>query len=134
MSLKYWGATDAQVTAYQQSMTTPVAVSDFNSPPMTDIPVKYSAASALEQIITQKWLALFPDGVEAWADYRRTELPKLYPVINSDNPDVPPSDIMRRVGFVPGEYNTNGTELTKGITMLGGADKANTRLWWNPAK
>jgi hypothetical protein len=134
MSLKYWGATDAQVAAYQQTMTTPVAVSDFSSPPMTDIPVKYSASSALEQIITQKWLALFPDGVEAWADYRRTELPKLYPVINSDNPDVPPSAIMRRVGFVPGEYNTNGTELTKGITLLGGADKCNTRLWWNPAK
>ena len=136
MSCKYWGATDAEVTAYQASLNTPVAVSDFNSPAMSDITVKWSddASKNLEQIITQKWLALFPDGVEAWADLRRTEFPKLYPVVNSDNPDVPASALMRRVGFVPGEYNTNAAELAKAITLLGGPDKANTRLWWNPAK
>lgn len=137
MSLEYWGANPADIATYQQGTSTPVALPDFSTPPMTNIPVKWIAGDPvkqLEQIMTQKWLALFPDGVEAWADYRRTELPKLYPVINSDNPDVPPSAIMRRVGFVPGEYNTNGTELTKGITLLGGPDKCNTRMWWDPAK
>lgn len=89
MSLGYWGATAAQITAYQAGTTTPVALADFASPPMTNIAVKYDAANALEQIITQKWLALFPDGWEAWGDRRRLDLPKLYDVINSDNPDVP---------------------------------------------
>lgn len=137
MSLEYWGASPAATTAYLNGLTTPVALEDFSTPPMTDIPVKWDAASTTrqyEQIMTQKWLALFPDGVEAWADYRRTEYPKLYPVINSDNPDVPKEAIMRRVGFVPGEYNTNNAELQKAITLLGGPDKCNTRLWWNPAK
>ena len=26
----------------------------------------------LERIITQKWLALYPEGAEAWAEQRRT--------------------------------------------------------------
>ena len=30
----------------------------------------------LERIITQKWIAIFPLGNEAWAEYRRTGYPK----------------------------------------------------------
>jgi hypothetical protein len=32
------------------------------------------------KIITQKWIAGFPEGQEAWSDYRRTGYPKLLPV------------------------------------------------------
>jgi hypothetical protein len=134
MSLDYWGADAATIAAYQQSMNTPVGVEDFDSPPMTDIPVKFAAdpTTQLEQIITQKWLALFPDGWEAWGDVRRLELPKLYPVMNSDNPDVPPGHIMRRVGYVPAEMSNNAAAVEDAIVKLGGPDKANTRLWWDP--
>ena len=34
----------------------------------------------LEKIITQKWLAIFPEGCEAWAEQRRTGYPRLFPV------------------------------------------------------
>ena len=34
----------------------------------------------LERIITQKWIANFPLGLEAWAEYRRTGYPLLMPV------------------------------------------------------
>jgi hypothetical protein len=135
MSLEYWGADAPTIQAYQQSNNTPVALADFDTPPMTDIPVKWVAgdpAKQLEQIITQKWLALFPDGWEAWGDIRRLELPKLYPIINSDNPDVPVGQIMRRVGYVPGEFATNQAAVDDAIVKLGGPDKANTRLWWDP--
>jgi len=134
MSLEYWGADAAAIQAYQQSMNTPAAIEDFDSPPMTDIPVRFGAdaETQLEQIITQKWLALFPDGWEAWGDVRRLELPKLYPVMNSDNPDVPVGQIMRRVGYVPSELSNNAEAVADGITKLGGPDKANTRLWWDP--
>src|SRR3546814_3461343 len=30
-----------------------------------------SNSAKLERIITQKWIAIFPDGDEAWAEYRR---------------------------------------------------------------
>jgi hypothetical protein len=136
MSLEYWGADAATISAYQQGTTLPVALADFDTPPMTDIPVKWSAdpAKQLEQVMTQKWLALFPDGWEEWADIRRTGLPKLYPIIVSDNPDVPEDAIMRRVGYVPSEITANKAAVDDGIQKLGGPDKANTRLWWDPSK
>jgi hypothetical protein len=58
----------------------------------------------------------------------------LYDVINSDNPDVPVGHIMRRVGYVPGEFSTNQAAVDDGVAKLGGPDIASTRLWWNPAK
>jgi hypothetical protein len=136
MSLAYWGADAAAITAYQQGTTTPVALDDFASPAMTDIPVKWSAdpTKNLEQVATQKWIALFPDGIEAWSLVRKLELPKLYPIINSDNPDVPVGHLMRRVGYVPGEMNTNKAGFDEGVQKLGGPDQGSTRLWWNPAK
>lgn len=33
----------------------------------------------LERIITQKWIAIFPLGVEAWSEHRRTGYPRLLP-------------------------------------------------------
>ena len=36
--------------------------------------------TALERIITQKYIALFPLGNEAWAEYRRTGYPRLMPI------------------------------------------------------
>lgn len=35
----------------------------------------------LERIITQKWIALYPDGPEGWSEYRRTGYPELIPVV-----------------------------------------------------
>ena len=33
-----------------------------------------------DRIITQKWIAMFPEGCEAWAEQRRTGYPRLFPV------------------------------------------------------
>ena len=134
-SLSYWGVSATDIATYQAGTTSPVPVSDFDSPAVATIPVKYDAATALEQIITQKWLALFPDGWEAWANLRKTEFPKLYPVMNSDNPDVPPGQIIRRVQYGPSEYGNNKAAVTAAVaTLPGGLDKSNVRVWWNPAK
>ena len=32
---------------------------------------------ALKEIITQKWIAIFPNGNEGWAEFRRTDYPEL---------------------------------------------------------
>ena len=32
----------------------------------------------LEKIITQKWIACWPEGMEAWTEQRRTGYPKLF--------------------------------------------------------
>jgi hypothetical protein len=37
----------------------------------------------LERIITQKWIAMFPEGQEAWTEFGRTGYPKLFTVVNN---------------------------------------------------
>ena len=137
-SLIQWGITDvAAQTAYINSTNKPVAPGDgLNSPPMTNIPIKFDAsnmATQLEQIATQKWLALYPDGMEAWADYRRSHVLKLYPVVNSDNPDITNTSTqwIRRIPFLLSEQQTNGAAVTAAQGLLGGPDKVTTPLWWD---
>jgi hypothetical protein len=135
MSMRYWGITDAIIiSTYQQSTNVPDTTHDAPYPVST-IPVKFNvsdAAIALEQIATQKWLGLYPDGWEAWAELRRLDLPRMYPRIYSDNPDVGPDEIMRRVEYVLDEYTVNSEAVEDAIVKLGGPDKGSTRLWWDP--
>ncbi len=134
-SMRQWGITDAAaIAAYTSGNSTPIALTDVvNSPPLTNIPVAWSADASkqLEQIITQKWLALWPDGLEAWAEYRRTGFPKLYPRINSESLVVPKDGVVRRTPYVVGESQTNPKGLATGVSKLGGPDNEATRLWWN---
>lgn len=89
----------------------------------------------LEKIITQKWIAMFPEGQEAWTEYRRTGYPKLFPVVvNNSNGTISTQIQIRRLPYPVNEYNTNGAELAKGIQLLGGPDYGGTRLWWDVDK
>lgn len=136
-SLIQWNITNAAVqTAYINSTKTPVAPGDgLNSPAMTNIPVLFGSdlATQLEQIATQKWLSLYPDGMEAWADYRRSRKLKLYPVVNSDNPDITNTvtQWIRRIPFLDSEKETNADAVTAATALLGGPDKVTTALWWD---
>jgi Susd and RagB outer membrane lipoprotein len=134
-AMRQWNITDAAaVSAYINGISTPMALADgVKTPPLSDIPVKWAATpdKQLEQVLTQKWLSLYPNSLEAWAEYRRTGFPKLYPRINSENLDVPTTAIVRRTPYVIGEQNTNKKGVDSGISKLGGADNAATRLWWD---
>lgn len=137
-SLIQWNVTNAGTqSAYINSTKTPVAPGDQqSSPAMTTIPVLFDAsntATQLEQIATQKWLALYPDGMEAWADYRRSHVLKLYPVVNSDNPDITNTSTqwIRRIPFLLSEQQTNGAAVQAAVSLLGGPDKVTTPLWWD---
>ena len=37
----------------------------------------------LEQIITQKYIAMFPEGQEAWSEFRRTGYPRILTVVST---------------------------------------------------
>ncbi len=137
-SMKQWGITNpTTITNYINSTSTPIAPGDFlNSPPMTNIPVKFDAGNVAiqrEQIALQKWLAMFPDGHEAWADYRRSRALKLYPVANSDNPDITNTTTqwIRRIPFLASEVANNKEAVEKAVQLLGGPDKVTTPLWWD---
>ena len=130
------GATTGQITAYQTSTAMPTALADkWNSPAMSDIPVLYEGAASferqLEQIITQKWIALYPDGYEAWAERRRTGYPRGYALIGSDNATLGRTELARRVIYAPSEVTTNKTAYDAALTLLGGPDDMKTRVWWD---
>ena len=56
----------------------------------------------LHKIINQKWLAMYPDGQEAWSEFRRTGYPKLFPVVNnmsSGDWTIPQGEFIKRLPF-----------------------------------
>jgi hypothetical protein len=105
-------------------------------PNLSTIPIKWDPSftneKKLEQIITQKWIALFPDGVEAWSEFRRTRYPKLFPVVvNNSAGKIQTAKFIRRLPFPSGELSNNPIGVQGGITKLGGADNGGTPVWWD---
>ncbi len=108
-----------------------------DEPSVTKIGVKWnegdSQETKLEKIITQKYIAGFPNSFEAWVDLRRTGYPKLFPVMNPDDGDgsLQYGDIIRRCVFP----NTDDASLrdiqATGLKALGGPNQQATRLWWD---
>lgn len=91
--------------------------------------VKFSAATAMNQIMTQKWIAGFlGNGWESWAEYRRTGLPKLLdPVPGSLSPD---QKIPRRQQYPQTENDLNKANYNAVIARQG-PDALNTRVYWD---
>ena len=86
----------------------------------------------LERIITQKYLAIFPDGQEAWSEYRRTGYPKLFTVDhNASNGAVNTNLQIRRLRFPASEYSNNNANVQAAVGLLGGPDNGGTKLWWD---
>lgn len=90
-----------------------------------------NAQDNLQRIITQKWIANYPLGVEAWAEYRRTGYPELYPCIdNLSNGVIDSNRGMRRLNFPYTEAQNNKTNYEQGVSYLNGADNGATDLEW----
>lgn len=92
-------------------------------------------AQKQQKIITQKWLANWLLGNEAWADYRRTGYPFLIPVAYNGSNVVNVNIGPRRMPYPSSEYTDNLQNVQQGVQMLGGPDNLATRMWWdcNPA-
>jgi hypothetical protein len=110
-----------------------------NSPALSSVTIKWDEAATnevkLERIITQKWLAMFPEGQEAWTEFRRTGYPKLFPVVNNNSNGTINTQIqVRRLAYPISESTTNAAGLQSGISLLGGPDNGGTRLWWDVNK
>jgi len=134
-SLQFWvsGIADADINAYISSTNTPATTFDVGADIVFDTPIAWSGDKnvQLEQVARQKWLALFPNGLEAWADVRRAERPMRYDIMVSENPFLKPNELIRRTPFVSGEYETNADGVQTGLDLLGGPDNAATKLWWD---
>ncbi|NDW13036.1 SusD/RagB family nutrient-binding outer membrane lipoprotein [Bacteroides sp. 214] len=83
----------------------------------------------LERIITQKWLACYPEGAEAWAEQRRTGYPQLFRVaVNNSGGTINTEEMIRRL---PYPTNMASSQYNKLLELLGGVDTGGTRLWWD---
>lgn len=139
LSFDQWGATG--VAEYLNSAKTPSDYVDAfkterNMKAVSTITPKWDESASpevkLERIITQKWLALYPEGCEAWAEQRRTGYPKLFKVLNNlSNGEIDTDVMIRRVPF-PAALKTDQPALYQSLVeQLGGTDTGGTRLWWD---
>lgn len=141
-SMSQWGASIgsylSDATSTETNFTDPLnSANNINA--VSTITIKWDNTATqeqmLERIITQKWLAIFPDGQEAWADYRRTGYPKLFPVANNFSGGLINTQTqIRRLPYPSTEATSNGPALAHGISLLGGPDNGSTRLWWDVNK
>ncbi len=122
--------------------STPVAFTDnaegsnLNAAAPSTITIAWNGSSAfeenLERIITQKWIAMYPDGPEGWAEFRRTGYPKLFPVVkNNSSGTIDTDEQVRRIPFPQSEYTNNSKGVQSGVSLLGGQDNGGTKLWWD---
>ena len=93
---------------------------------------------SLEQIITQKWIANFPNGMESWSEYRRTGYPKLMPMAaNASSGIVDDTEGARRMPYPTDEYRENKESVEAAVLTLTQESKTKkgdsmaTHVWWD---
>lgn len=85
----------------------------------------------LEAIITQKWMAVFPNGNEGWADFRRTDYPALHNQLNNfSGGDVPNGKMIKRLLY---PYSESQNKYFQTHTELQKTNTQGARLWWDVA-
>ena len=138
LSFAQWGANGADAyladnTSMPASYKDPAGLNTYSGA-TSQITIKWEDGDfekSLERIITQKWLANFPLGQEAWAEYRRTGYPMLMPVVVNNSAGVVNSARgARRLAYPQEERLNNAENYVNAVGLLGGADNMATDLWW----
>lgn len=108
-SLQQYGVSTSAINAYTASAA-----------------AQYNAANFKASIGLQKWIALFGQGLEAFAEWRRLDYPELVPAIGGTLSGKMPLRFL-----YPGqEQSLNGTNYKTAIARQG-ADLLTTRLWFD---
>ena len=143
MSFLERGLTAAAAATYAESASEPQAFEDasaastkYNASKPSSVSPKWNAGAGdeekLERIITQKWIAMFPNGQEAWSEFRRTGYPKVIPIVNNLSGGKVDTNVqVRRMTFPRSEYSNNAAGVAAATALLGGADTGGTKLWWD---
>ena len=90
----------------------------------------------LEKIITQKWIGIYPNSNEAWAEFRRTGYPTLKPIkqcleasINAAN-----GEFIKKLRYVDNELINNSQNANNPSLNGGKGDGVSVRVWWDTAR
>lgn len=87
--------------------------------------VQWEADQWKQKIAMQKWIALFQNGMEAWAEYRRLGYPDLEPGPAAVKPKVP-----LRAPYPAHEEDLNNANLQQARDRQGG-DAMTNPVWWD---
>ena len=148
LSFEQYGAEG--VDTYLQSENTvgnyidPVGKYNYSSA-ISSITPKWNASADFEEmqerIITQKWIANWLLGCEAWADWRRTGYPRLMPAeYYTSTWGITQTNVKagaRRMPYPRAELTSNAANYEKGVALLsswegsGSEDNMATRLWFD---
>lgn len=144
-SLEEWGKSAAyntyinDATSIQQAYVDPKNPTNnvnLGNPILSTITIQWNNGDnferKLERIITQKWISLYPNGSEAWAEQRRTGYPKIFPnIINNSQGTISTQGFIRRIP-IPLKYReNNGPGYQRALQTLNGPDTGGTKLWWD---
>ncbi len=145
LSFQENGIDAAQAAVYAAGTKGPASFTDeqsrYNSTAPSSVTVAWNDDASdevkLEKIITQKYLAIYPDGLEAWSEWRRTGYPRLIPAnSNISNMGVVTSDGhkngVRCFPYPQKELSENSANVQEAIRKYrNGANAANVNVWWD---
>ncbi len=103
-SMEQWGVSDTDATTFITSLT----------------------YSGIKSIAEQKWVALYMQGYEAWAEWRRIGGPS---TIKKPSSQINGSDIPQRQAYGSTVPSLNKVNYDKAINSQG-KDDLDTKLWW----
>ena len=112
-SMKQYNVADAAITSYLNSAAGLLTGTEEEK---------------LEQIIVQKWLAIYYESNEAWAEFRRTGYPRIWTGSDKGNTD---GNIPRRLTYPLDEYAKNETNIKTAVTRLSAGDIYMSKVWWD---
>ena len=118
-------AYDAGITASMEKVG--VAAADIATY-LTESLVSYSGSPSAEQVGTQKWLALYPQGTEGFAEVRRTGFPNT--LVEPPGSAYPGMGLPRRFAYPEDEVAYNEANLATASTGITN-DMFGKNLWWD---
>lgn len=125
---KGWVNGDAS-TYYEQGIQASFGFYGLETPAgytaQPDVAYTGTQAQKLEKIGTQKWIALYFQGMEAWFDWRRTGYPQLQPSVDNQNE----GRIPVRFIYPIIEQSLNTANRAEAVSRQG-ADDINTKMWY----
>jgi len=108
-SMDQWGVSTTDAAAY-----------------LAQSSVQYNSSNAMELIGTEKWISLFLQGSEAWAEWRRLDYPQLSPAPDA----LSGNGIPTRYGYSANVVTLNEANYNAAVSAQG-PDNQDTKLWWD---
>jgi len=112
-SFTQWGLSEGEATSYYNNVA-----------------VAYTGtiAEKINKIALQRYIALYPDGLQGWCEWRRTGVPALTAAQDALSSS---GNIPRRFVYGANDYSTNKENVQAAAALLEGGDSQDARVWWD---